>query len=101
MARIERELKERGLAREGATAYFVSALSLCWPDGHIENFEGNIHGALTFPPRGENGCGYDPIFVPDGYAITFGEMAPDDKHALSHRARAFEKLVAACFVDDV
>ncbi len=100
MARVERELKERGVASEGAVAYFVSALSMCWPDGHVENFEGEVHGALTFPPRGENGFGYDPIFVPVGYGSTFGEMAPEKKDALSHRARAFEKLVAACFADN-
>ncbi|MBR45560.1 MAG: non-canonical purine NTP pyrophosphatase, RdgB/HAM1 family [Rhodospirillaceae bacterium] len=100
MARIERELKERGTEPEGAAAYFVSALSLCWPDGHVENFEGEVHGTLTFPPRGANGFGYDPIFVLAGYDITFGEMEPDDKHALSHRARAFKKLVAACFTAD-
>ena len=100
MARIERELNERGLVPEGAVAYFVSALSLCWPDGHVENFEGIIHGALTFPPRGEKGFGYDPIFILEGHNITFGEMAPNDKHALSHRARAFKKLVAACFTAD-
>ena len=100
MARIEKELKERGVEPDGSAAYFVSALSLCWTDGHVENFEGEVHGTLTFPPCGENGFGYDPLFVPAGYNITFGEMAPDNKHALSHRARAFEKLVSACFTAD-
>jgi XTP/dITP diphosphohydrolase len=100
MTRVERELKERGVAPTGTAAYFVSALSLCWPDGHVENFAGEVHGTLTFPPRGENGFGYDPIFVPTGYDITFGEMEPAKKHAMSHRARAFEKLVAACFARD-
>ena len=100
MARVEAELTKFGHAPEGVDAYFVSALSLCWPDGHCENFEGEVHGNLSFPPRGENGFGYDPIFVPTGYGITFGEMPPDQKHALSHRARAFEQLVAACFPRD-
>jgi len=101
MARVEQELQERGVASEGTAAYFVSALSLCWPDGHTENFKGEVHGTLTFPPRGKNGFGYDPIFVPTGSDITFGEMTPNAKHALSHRTRAFEKLVAACFTDYV
>ncbi len=89
-----------GAAPESADAYLVSALSLCWPDGHSENFEAEVHGNLSFPPRGENGFGYDPIFIPLGYRITFGEMLPEEKHALTHRARAFEKLVAACFPCD-
>ena len=97
MARVEAELTKCGQAPEGADAYFVSALSLCWPDGHCENFEGEVHGNLSFPPRGKNGIGYDPIFIPTGYGITFGQMPPDQKHALSHRARAFEQLVAVCF----
>ena len=100
MARVKAELTKCDQAPEGANAYFVSALSLCWPDGHCENFEGEVHGKLSFPPRGENGFGYDPIFIPTGYGITFGEMPPDQKHALSHRARAFEQLVAACFPRD-
>jgi XTP/dITP diphosphohydrolase len=100
MARVEAELTKSDHAAEGADAYFVSALSLCWPDGHCENFESQVHGNLSFPPRGENGFGYDPIFIPAGYDITFGEMPPEEKHALSHRARAFEKLVAACFPRD-
>ena len=97
MARVEAEFTERGTAPDGSEAYFVSALSLCWPDGHAENFAGEVHGKLSFPARGENGFGYDPIFVPTGYRVTFGEMPPEEKHALSHRARAFDKLVAACF----
>lgn len=98
MARVERELEEkRGRGRAaGAAARFVCALSLCWPDGHCETFEGTVEGRLTFPPRGERGFGYDPIFVPEGYAVTFGEMAPEKKHSMSHRTRAFEKLIAAC-----
>ena len=100
MTRVEAELGQNGGAPEGTDAHFVSALSLCWPDGHVENFEGEVHGTLSFPARGEHGFGYDPIFVPNGYDITFGEMPPAEKHALSHRARAFEKLVAACFPRD-
>ena len=72
-------------------------LSLAWPDGHCETFEGKGEGTLTFPPRGDKGFGYDPIFIPDGYDITFGEMDPAAKHDMSHRADAFRQLVAACF----
>jgi len=100
MARVKTELGHNSGNAEGADAYFVSALSLCWPDGHCENFEGEVHGTLSFPARGEHGFGYDPIFIPAGYRITFGEMEPKEKHTLSHRARAFEKLVAACFLRD-
>lgn len=95
MAKVEDELQERGAEDRRAT--FVCALCLAWPDGGDEVFEGRIEGTLIWPPRGERGFGYDPMFVPDGYATTFGEMAPDLKHTLSHRARAFEKLVAAVF----
>lgn len=95
MAKIEDELQER--EAEDRRATFVCALCLAWPDGGDEVFEGRAEGALIWPPRGEHGFGYDPMFVPDGYATTFGEMAPDLKHTLSHRARAFEKLVAAVF----
>lgn len=97
MARVERELKTRGLEPSGQQAHFVCALSLAWPDGHCESFEGIVHGRLRFPPRGTRGFGYDPIFVADGYAITFGEMEPAAKHAISHRARAFALLIEACF----
>lgn len=79
------------------SAHFVCALSLAWPDGHCETFEGTVSGHLTFPPRGDKGFGYDPIFVPKGYDITFAEMNPDKKHGMSHRADAFAQLVAACF----
>ena len=80
-------------------AKFVCALSLAWPDGHDETFLGTITGALKFPPSGDRGFGYDPIFVPTGFTQTFGEMDPDKKHAMSHRAHAFEQLVAACFTE--
>jgi XTP/dITP diphosphohydrolase len=77
-------------------AHFVCALALAWPDGHCEAFEGFVHGKLVWPPRGDHGFGYDPIFVADGHDRTFGEMAPADKDAISHRAAAFAKLVTAC-----
>jgi XTP/dITP diphosphohydrolase len=76
-------------------AHFICALAVCWPDGHSEWFEGRIDGVLTWPPRGDRGFGYDPIFVPAGREETFGEMDPAAKHAISHRADAFRKLVAA------
>lgn len=76
-------------------AHFVCALALVWPDGHAEWFEGRVDGTLVWPPRGERGFGYDPMFVPAGREQTFGEMDPAEKHRLSHRADAFRKLVAA------
>lgn len=76
-------------------AHFVCALALAWPDGHVEWFEGRVHGTLVWPPRGGNGFGYDPMFVPIGHDQTFGEMDPEAKHAMSHRADAFRQLVAA------
>ena len=94
MDRIEAELTTRGVETVGAAAYFVCALSLAWPDGHCETVEGRVDGTLTFPPRGQHGFGYDPIFVPDGHARTFGEMPPEEKQPLTHRARAFEQLAA-------
>lgn len=78
-------------------AQFICALSLAWPDGHCDTFEGKVAGKLTFPPRGTAGFGYDPIFIPEGFDITFGEMDPAKKHEMSHRADAFRQLVAACF----
>jgi XTP/dITP diphosphohydrolase len=79
------------------SAHFACALSLAWPDGHVESFEGRVYGKLIWPPRGAQGFGYDPIFVADGYDITFGEMEPPEKHRISHRAEAFRKLIGACF----
>ena len=76
-------------------AHFVCALALAWPDGHVEWFEGRVEGSLVWPPRGENGFGYDPMFLPDGQTLTFGEMAPEAKTPLTHRADAFRQLVAA------
>ena len=95
MARIETELAARGCEPVGAAAYFVCALALGWPDGHCETVEGRVDGTLAFPPRGRHGFGYDPIFVPEGHARTFGEMPPEEKRPLTHRARAFEQLAAA------
>jgi len=80
-------------------AHFACVLALAWPDGHLEVFEGRVGGALVWPPRGDKGFGYDPIFVADGTDITFGEMDPEKKHTISHRADAFAKLVTACFGD--
>lgn len=95
MARVETELGDN----PDRSAHFVCALTLAWPDGHDETFVGTVHGALTFPPRGERSFGYDPIFIAEGHAQTFGEMDPAQKHAMSHRADAFSQLVAACFED--
>jgi XTP/dITP diphosphohydrolase len=78
------------------TAHFVCALAIAWPDGHAETFEGRVTGQLVWPPRGTLGFGYDPMFVPEGHSITFGEMRPAQKHGMSHRARAFAKFVEAC-----
>ncbi len=83
------------------TARFICALSLAWPDGHVESFEGTVEGTLVWPMRGKNGFGYDPVFLPLGGDLTFGEMAPQAKHAMSHRADAFTQLVEACFVDHI
>lgn len=98
MERLNRELAYAG-AREAEQrrGHFVCALSLAWPDGHCESFEGKVHGSIVWPPRGKNGFGYDPVFQPDGHAMTFGEMEPAQKHGMSHRADAFRRLVAACF----
>jgi len=95
MDRVREELGDNP-SRE---AMFICALTLAWPDGHDETFLGTITGALTFPAKGEHGFGYDPIFVPTGFSQTFGEMDPAKKHAMSHRAHAFEQLVAACFTE--
>jgi XTP/dITP diphosphohydrolase len=104
MARIDTLLRERGAtAPAQRKAHFVSALCVAWPDGHVEELEAKVDGTLVWPPRGTKGFGYDPMFLPDGFAQTFGEMTSDDKHGLppkgrglSHRARAFLKLAEAC-----
>ena len=93
MARVEKEVAAIG--SPDTRAYFICVLALAAPDGSVATFEGRVFGTLAFPPRGTNGFGYDPIFVPEGHRMTFGEMDPTIKHAISHRARAFEKFVAA------
>jgi XTP/dITP diphosphohydrolase len=90
-------LLEEKQAPEPWTARFNATLCLAWPDGHEEVFEGQVEGRIVWPMRGENGFGFDPVFVPDGKDQTFGEMDPADKHAISHRAVAFAKLVEGCF----
>ena len=78
-------------------AWFVAALCLAWPDGHTEVFLGQVDGTAVWPPRGDRGFGYDPMFVPEGGTLTFAEMEPEAKHAVSHRARAFAQVMASCF----
>jgi XTP/dITP diphosphohydrolase len=92
-----RKVEDALAGKSDRRAFFVAVLALAWPDGHVETFRGEVHGHLVWPPRGANGFGYDPMFVADGRSTTFGEMDPAEKHAISHRAVAFEKLVAACF----
>jgi XTP/dITP diphosphohydrolase len=94
MRRVWDELKASRSADRRAR--FVAALALCWPDGHCRVFEGRVEGTLVWPPRGTRGFGYDPMFVPEHGHLTFGEMEPDAKHAISHRARAFRQLIDAC-----
>jgi len=104
MEKVEAGLRERdAFTPEQRRAHFISVLCVAWPDGHIEEFEGIINGTLVWPPRGTKGFGYDPMFLPEGLELTFGEMSRDDKHGLpphgkglSHRARAFLKLAEAC-----
>ena len=108
MAQIERLLRERGAtAPNKRTAHFVSALCVAWPDDHLEEVEARVNGTLVWPPRGTAGFGYDPMFLPDGFARTFGEMTSVEKHGLpplglglSHRARAFIKLAEICLDHD-
>ena len=96
MQKVEDALTAKG-PEAGRDAHFVCVLSLCWPDGHVESFEGRAEGKLTWPPRGKMGFGYDPVFIPLGDTRSFAELEPDEKHAISHRADAFRKLVAAVF----
>jgi XTP/dITP diphosphohydrolase len=104
MAQIERLLQERGATTpDKRKAHFVSALCVAWPDDHLEQVEARVDGTLVWPPRGTAGFGYDPMFLPDGYDRTFGEMTSIEKHGLpplglglSHRARAFVKLAEIC-----
>lgn len=97
MKRVADELSARGAwSGAGPRANFTAALCLAWPDGQMQVFEGRVFGHLVWPPRGDKGFGYDPMFLADGETLTFGEMAPDAKHAISHRARAFKLFVAGC-----
>jgi len=93
MQRVEKELGDNPDRR----AYFVSCLVLAWPDGHYETVEGYVHGTLQFPPRGDKGHGYDPIFVPDGETRSYGEMDQAEKEKSSHRGDSFRKMLAKCF----
>src|ERR1700736_1550258 len=95
--RIAMERVHRELGEQDRSAFFVAVLALAWPDGNLDLFRGEVAGALVWPPRGERGFGYDPIFVPEGGEATFGEIEPAAKHLISHRARAFAKLVEGCF----
>lgn len=100
MGKVEGRLA--GLQAETGTApnraaQFICTLVLAWPDGHTQSYEGRVNGKLTWPPRGKLGFGYDPVFVPEGHSQTFAEIAPEVKHAMSHRAHAFAQLVAAHF----
>jgi XTP/dITP diphosphohydrolase len=104
MQSVEDKLRTHGAhTPDRRRAHFVSALCVAWPDGHVEEFVATVDGTLVWPPRGDNGFGYDPMFLPDGHARTFGEMGSEEKHGLppkgrglSHRARAFLKLAEAC-----
>ncbi|WP_417317268.1 RdgB/HAM1 family non-canonical purine NTP pyrophosphatase [Emcibacter sp.] len=101
MEKLHKELEEKRI--EKRSAHFSCALSLAWPpdselpEGHVESFEGRVYGTLVWPVRGDRGFGYDPMFQADGYDQTFGEMDPEEKHDISHRADAFRKLIKACF----
>jgi XTP/dITP diphosphohydrolase len=102
MRRVADELEARGAwtGSPGPRANFIAVLCLAWPDGEVASFEGKVWGHLIWPPRGSKGFGYDPMFVPEGHTLTFGEMEPDAKHAISHRARAFQQFASACLDGD-
>jgi len=91
------KVKELLKMSDNKKANFTTCLVLCWPDGHYETVEGKVFGEIVFPPRGTGGFGYDPIFQPDGFDITFGEMAVEEKNKLSHRANALELMLDKCF----
>ena len=100
MQRVRGELLQRGAWQEpGPRANFTAALCLAWPDGEVSTFEGKVFGNLVWPPRGTRGFGYDPMFVAEGHTLTFGEMEPNAKHAISHRVRAFQQFARACLGD--
>lgn len=90
------EVNDRLADAPDRSAAFICVLALGWPDGHVETFEGRIEGNLIWPPRGDKGFGYDPIFIPSGDTRTYAEITPEEKHKTSHRARAFAKLVQEC-----
>jgi XTP/dITP diphosphohydrolase len=94
MEDVNRRMQASG--RSSRAAWYICALAIAWPDGVEASFEGRIDGELVWPPRGTRGFGYDPMFVPEGHSLTFGEMEPGAKHAMSHRARAFRQFVEAC-----
>ncbi len=94
MEDVNRRMQASG--RSSRAAWYICALAIAWPDGVEASFEGRIDGTLVWPPRGTRGFGYDPMFVPEGHSLTFGEMEPGAKHAMSHRARAFRQFVEAC-----
>jgi XTP/dITP diphosphohydrolase len=97
MEKVAREVTARhGWSAPGPVANFTCALAIAWPDDHVATFEGKTFGRLVWPPRGSRGFGYDPMFLPNGEDLTYGEMEPERKHADSHRARAFKQFVAAC-----
>jgi XTP/dITP diphosphohydrolase len=97
MERVHKEMSARyGWNGQPSPAHFTSVLCLAWPDGKTEEFEGKVYGHVIWPPRGGNGFGYDPIFVAEGQTLTFGEMEPKKKYAISHRTRAFEHFKRAC-----
>lgn len=96
MGKVEAELAQLGEDVDRSAA-FVCTLALAWPDGETALFEGRVEGSLTWPPRGQMGFGYDPVFVPAGHDLSFAELDPAQKHAISHRADAFAKLVATVF----
>ena len=108
MEKVERALQEKGATEPAQrAARFVAVLCLCWPDGHAEYFRGEVEGTLVWPPRGDKGFGYDPVFKPDGHDVTFGEMPASEKHGweagrgdlgLSHRARAFSRFATQCMI---
>ena len=108
MEKLNQRLQGLGaVTPQARAAHFIAALCVAWPDGHIEEFEGRVDGTLVWPPRGDKGFGYDPMFLPDGQELTFGEMMSVEKHrlppmglGLSHRARAFLKLAEACLGKD-
>lgn len=105
MERVEREIQKTAAATVNRKGRFVAVLCMAWPDGHVEYFRGEVEGVLVWPPRGEAGFGYDPVFLPDGHERTFGEMSAEEKHGwnpdqpdsgLSHRARAFALFAKTC-----